>query len=329
VGLTGLTIVSSWLLVQARIKREQSEQETKGLEQTLLNVHRNQAQLVQQEKMVSLGQLVAGVAHEINNPVNFIHGNLKYTHDYAQGLLGLIELYQKHYPTPNSEILAEIKNIDLEFIQDDLPKLLASMDMGAERIREIVLSLRNFSRMDESESKTVNIHEGIDSTLLILQHRLNQDFSGRIEVIRNYGDLPPVECFPGQLNQVFMNLLVNGIDALEEMAQKPPTKSSPTKSPPTKSPPTPSQQLVIETTLLDQDWIEIAIIDNGPGMSLQVQKQIFDPFFTTKPVGKGTGMGLAISYQIVTEKHGGQLKCFSTPGKGTKFSIQIPLRQII
>jgi signal transduction histidine kinase len=317
-GLTGLIAIGSWLLVQARLKGQQSEQEVKGLEKTLQDLHQNQAQLVQTEKMASLGQLVAGVAHEINNPVNFIHGNLSHMDEYAQNLLKLIHLYQKHYPNPVSEIQAEADTVDLEFLQEDLPQILTSMKIGSDRIRQIVLSLRNFSRMDEADYKAVDIHEGLESTLLILQHRLKAKPEHlAIEIIKKYDNLPLVKCYPGQLNQVFMNILTNAIDALEEVNAKGIDRES-QKNP---------SQITIRTSIIDSKLIEISISDNGIGMSKSVLNRIFDPFFTTKSIGKGTGMGMPISYQIVTEKHGGKLDCFSAPGKGTKFIIQIPVQQ--
>jgi len=292
------------------------EKQSCELEQALKDLKRTQTQLVQAEKMSSLGQLVAGIAHEINNPVNFIHGNLNHVQDYAQNLLDFVQLYQSHYPNPTPEIQIEAEEIDLEFIQTDLPKILDSMKMGTDRIRQIVLSLRNFSRMDEAEFKTVDIHEGIDSTLLILQHRLkDKPESPSIQVIRNYGDLPLVACYPGQLNQAFMNILANAIDALEEVNTKR-TYEEIRENP---------SQITIETSLVDSTSVKISISDNGIGMPESVQQRIFDPFFTTKAVGKGTGMGMSISHQIITEKHGGRLDCFSTPGKRTEFMIQIPV----
>ncbi|WP_073070829.1 sensor histidine kinase [Phormidesmis priestleyi] len=261
---------------------------------------------------------MAGVAHEINNPVNFIHGNLTHVQDYADNLLNFVQLYQKHYPNPISEITTEAEEIDLKFLQDDLPKLLSSMKIGTDRIRQIVLSLRNFSRMDEAEFKATDIHEGIDSTLLILQHRLKaRPERPEIAVIRDYGNLPLIECYPGQLNQVFMNILANAIDALEELNSKKPyqeIQSSPTR-------------ITIRTSAVNSHWTQIAIADSGTGIPESIQHQIFNPFFTTKPVGKGTGMGMAISYQIVTEKHGGKLTCSSRLGEGAEFVIQIPMRQ--
>ena len=317
-GLTGLIASSSWLLVKARLRHQQSEQEAKGLEQTLQDFHRNQAQLIQTEKMASLGQLVAGIAHEINNPVNFIHGNLMYADEYAQDLLNLVRLYQKHHPEPASEIQAKANAVDLAFIQEDLPKLLDSMKAGAERIYQIVVSLRNFSRMDEMGCKVVDIHEGIESTLLILQHRLEaKSDRPAIEIVSDYSNLPLVECYPGQLNQVFMNILTNAIDALEDVSSKRSYQEI-QKHP---------NRIMIRTAVVDSKWVEIAIADNGLGIPKHIQKQIFNPFFTTKPVGKGTGMGMPISYQITTEKHGGKLQCFSTPGKGTEFVIRLPFQQ--
>ena len=295
-------------------EREKSQQ----LEQALENLKRTQTQLTQTEKISSLGQLVAGVAHEINNPVGFIHGNLIHVQYYADSLLNLVHLYQKHYPNPIGEIEEEAENIDLDFVKYDLPKILSSMRIGTDRIRQIVLSLRNFSRMDESEFKEVDIHEGIDSTLLILQHRLQARLEHpEIKVIRDYGDLPLVECYAGQLNQVFMNILTNAIDALEEITTQQ-VACSIERHP---------CCITICTSVVDSQWVKIAIADNGNGIPESIQTQIFNPFFTTKPVGKGTGMGMAISYQIITEKHGGTLRCFSTPEKGTEFEICIPVKQ--
>ncbi|MCF4968197.1 sensor histidine kinase [Nostoc sp. CMAA1605] len=294
------------------------EERTIELKTTLSELQRTQAQVIQSEKMSSLGQLVAGVAHEINNPVNFIHGNITHLHEYTQDLLRMIHLYQERHPDDDPEINALAEEIDLEFLTDDLQKMLSSMKMGTDRIRSIVLSLRNFSRMDEAEFKAVNIHEGIESTLLILQHRLkNQPELPAIEVIRDYGNLPLVECYPGQLNQVFMNILVNAIDALDEVNLKH-THEEKKANP---------SQITIRTSANDHQWVEIAIADNGTGIPEPLKNRIFDPFFTTKPIGKGTGMGMAISYQIITEKHGGKLECFSKLGTGTELIIQIPIKQ--
>jgi signal transduction histidine kinase len=292
--------------------REQAQQ----LEEAFTQLKQTHSQLVQSEKMSSLGLLVAGVAHEINNPVSFINGNVSYLKEYAENLLGLIKLYQQHYPNPVEEIQAEIDQIELDFLIEDLPKMLSSMNVGIDRICQIVKSLRNFSRMDEADIKPVNIHEGLDSTLMILNHRLKakSDNPG-INVIKNYGDLPLVECYPGPMNQVFMNIVSNAIDALEDY-NKQRTPEVMKESP---------NQIKITTNVINNDLVEIIISDNGQGMSEEVRKHIFDAFFTTKPVGKGTGMGLSISYQIIVEKHGGQLTCVSELGKGTDFIIKIPM----
>lgn len=293
------------------------EQEARTTEANLLQLQTNYTRHIQTEKMAALGQLVAGVAHEINNPVNFIHGNLTYAENYIDELLNLITCYQNEYSTPSTTIQAKLETIDLEFIKRDLPKLLVSLKVGTERICNIVKSLRNFSRLDEAEFKAIDIHEGIDSTLLILQHRLKASPSQpEIEVVKEYDDLPLVKCYAGLLNQVFMNILVNAIDALEEFnAER--TLQLLEMNP---------SRITIRTSVIGA-WIQIAIADNGLGMSEEVQKRIFDPFFTTKPVGKGTGMGMSISYQIITEKHGGKLECFSAPGEGTEFVIRIPIEQ--
>ncbi|MBD1861873.1 MULTISPECIES: ATP-binding protein [Trichocoleus] len=301
----------------AEVQKTSAELQEKAqeLEQTLRELQQTQAQVVQSEKMSSLGQLVAGIAHEINNPVNFIYGNLNYAGEYIQDLTGVLKLYQRQFPHPTPEIAEEIEAIDLDFLLADLPKLLASMKVGADRIQKIVLSLRNFSRMDEAEMKAVDIHEGIDSTLMILQNRLKaKSDRPEIAVVKDCGNLPLVECYAGQLNQVFMNLLTNAIDALEDG-----------QTPASEPPQTPT--IAIHTRQLGSQSVEIRIADNGPGIAKADQRRLFDPFFTTKPIGKGTGLGLSISYQIVTDKHGGVLHCNSAPGKGTEFLIEIPLRQ--
>ncbi len=345
------------LYQQSRTATATALEQAQQLERTVQQLHRTHAQLVQSEKMSSLGQLVAGVAHEINNPVSFIYGNLVHAYGYTQDLLNLIQLYQQEYPNPTPEIQSEIEEIDLDFLIEDLPKLLDSMKFGAERICEIVGALRNFSRLAEAEMKAVDIHEGLDSTLMILQNRLRaHGHHPEIRVIKEYGNLPKVECYAGQLNQVFMNLFTNAIDALEELNVgrlkvessednlqpanlQPATQTNLQPATQTNLQPSnlqPATQtnlqpatpyIRIRTEVLDNQQIAIRIADNGPGMTEQVKVRLFDPFFTTKPVGTGTGLGLSISYQIVVEKHGGQLHCHSQLGQGTEFVISIPSRQ--
>ena len=294
---------------------EQTQSQTQQLTQTLEDLKQTQTQLVQTEKMSSLGQLVAGVAHEINNPVNFIHGNVVHAVEYTQAMLELIKLYQQRYPEPDEELRDRIEELDIEFIAQDLPNLLSSMHVGTERIQEIVQSLRTFSRLDEAEFKCVDLHEGIDSTLMILGHRLKaKPDRPAIQLIKDYGQIPKIDCYPGQLNQVFMNLLSNAIDALEEGNLKRSPQDSYTS------------QIKISTRVVDDKSVRICIADNGPGMTKKVRQRLFNPFFTTKPTGKGTGLGLSISYQIVTEGHKGKLSCQSAPGQGAEFTIEIPLR---
>lgn len=292
----------------AREEIEKNLRNTNGqLNQTLNKLCQTQAQLIQSEKMSSLGQLVASVAHEINNPVNFIEANLSHIKSYVKDLVDVLALYQYHYPDANSEIQKQIKTIDLQYLTEDLPKILSSMEMGTERIQKIVSSLRNFSRLDEAEKKSVNIHEGIDNTLLILQHRLKATKKRpEIQIIRDYSNIPLFECYPAQLNQVFMNILSNAIDAIE-FCSKPE-----------------AGKICIKTQVNQKKSLVVRISDNGTGIKDDILKSIFDPFFTTKPVGKGTGLGLSISYQIVVQKHGGTLKYRTTLGQGTEFWIEIP-----
>ncbi|MBD2345147.1 GAF domain-containing sensor histidine kinase [Anabaena subtropica] len=296
----------------------QTREEANQLAQTLNELRTAQMQIIHAEKMASLGQLVAGVAHEINNPINFIHGNLEHAHQYTQDLLRCVELYQHYHSDVVPEIKEFLKKAEIEFLFDDLPKLFQSMKVGTERVCEIVTSLRNFSRLDESDFKVANIHEGIDSTLMILQHRLKSSAdSHTIYVNKDYNSLPNIECYPGQLNQVFMNLLSNAIDALEERnIQATPEVIAAHPS-----------QIRISTSRLNHDWISIRISDNGLGMDEKVLSRLFDPFFTTKVVGKGTGLGLSISYKIVTDKHKGKIYCQSELGKGTDFIVELPILQ--
>lgn len=334
------TNISDRKQAEAALQRSEAREREKAqqLELTLRELKRTQAQLVQNEKMVSLGQMVAGVAHEINNPTGFIYGNVTHARQYACDLLHLIALYRQHYPNPVPEIDAEIETIDLDFVATDFPKLLQSIRDGANRIREIVLSLRNFSRLDQATLKPVNLHEGIDSTLLILQHRLKESPSRpEIQIIKQYGQLPLVECHAGKLNQVFMNLLSNAIDALEvENDVAPPenreatatASSAPTRASWTISSQTPTPTIWISTEQIDKQRVAIRIRDNGTGIPRDLQQRIFDPFFTTKPVGVGTGLGLSISHSIVVEQHGGQLTCTSAPGRGTEFVIELPIQMV-
>ncbi|BAT56031.1 two-component sensor histidine kinase [Nostoc sp. NIES-3756] len=308
-----IAIDHAQLYIQSRETALAAQAQAEKLTQTLYQLQQAQSQLVQHEKMSSLGQLVAGVAHEINNPVNFIHGNISHAKEYIQDILQLLNLYQEHYPHADQEIQDFTEEIDIDFIIDDLQKILTSMNMGTNRIREIVLSLRNFSRLDEAEKKLVDIHEGIENTLLILHHRWKNSGIGLgISIIKEYSEIPLIDCYPGQLNQVFMNIITNAIDALEESVVHGKIAHNP--------------QIHIHTELLDSKFASIRIADNGVGMTEEIRNRLFDPFFTTKPVGKGTGLGLSISYQIIVEKHGGTLRCLSEPGKGTEFWIQIPVK---
>lgn len=283
----------------------------------LQEIQRNQVEMVQAAKMSSLAQLVVGIMQQVGGPVGFIHGIIPHIKDYTQDLLELIALYQQAYPNPTEAIAGKIEDIDLEFTIEDLPKSLASLQIGTERIREVLKSLRLFSGLDKAEVQSVNIHDGIDSTLTILQSRIKaQSDRPEIQIIKDYGNLPLLECFAAELNQVFMNILSNAIDALEERDRK--RSLDEQKQHPS--------TIRITTEMTANEQVSIRIADNGIGIPEDVKHRIFDPFFTTKPVGKGTGMGMSISYQIITEKHGGQLFCHSIPGQGTEFAIQIPIK---
>lgn len=304
-----IAIDQAELYTQTRADAFCAQTQAQQLEEAYRQLQRTQAQLVQTEKMSSLGQMVAGIAHEINNPVSFILGNLAHASGYIEDLLRLLDIYQQSYPQPVPEVRQEVEVIELDFLREDLPKLLNSMQGGADRISQIVLSLRNFSRLDEADKKRVNIHHGLDNTLMILQHRFKpQEELSEIQVVKEYGTLPEVECYAGQLNQVFMNVIANAIDSVQD-------RQGESFKP----------QILIRTAVREERWVQIRIADNGPGISEQVRKRLFDPFFTTKPVGKGTGLGLSISYQIVVEKHGGRLECISELGKGAEFAIEIPI----
>ncbi|HBQ99888.1 MULTISPECIES: ATP-binding protein [unclassified Roseofilum] len=309
-----IAIYQANLYDQSQQAVQESEEKAHELELALLKLQKTQAQLIESEKQSSIGQLVAGIAHEINNPVSFIYGNIDFAKAYLNDLLELVQLYQNTFPEPGNEIEHFSEDIDLEFLQDDCMDLLDSMKNGASRIREIVLFLRTFSRLDEAQMKRVNLHDGIESTLMIVNHRLQKNGNRpMIEVCKNYGVLPPVECYAGQLNQVFMNILVNAIDAIDSAWEHYSNRDSP------------------EIRITTEDWhmesVKILITDNGVGMSDLIRQRLFTPFYSTKPVGKGKGLGLSLCHAIIVDHHGGKLSCDSEPGKGTTFIIELPLHQ--
>jgi PAS domain S-box-containing protein len=298
---------------ESKLAEAQLQQNNQELEQAFIKLKQTQSQLVQTEKISQLGQLVAGVAHEVNNPVGFISGNLSHAKQYVEDLINLIKLYQVIYPNPGGAIADEIEAIDLPYLIEDLPKMITSMKLGTDRIRDIMQSLRNFSRSDTSEKREIDIHQSIDTTLIVLSHRLKaKPERPAIQVVKEYGDLPLIPCFSGQINQVFMNLLANAIDALDE------SNAGKSYFDVEENP-----NIIKISTFAEPYQVTIKIADNGSGMSEEVRQKLFDAFFTTKSEGKGTGLGLSISYQILTEAHNGTLECFSSPGNGAEFVIKL------
>jgi signal transduction histidine kinase len=301
-----IAIEKALLYQQSQTAAQQAQAQAQTVQQALQDLKQTQAKLVQSEKMSSLGHTIAGVAHEINNPVGFISGNLELLQRDSHDLLELLALYQQHYPDAHPDILAKAEEIEIELVQSELVEIVGSMHEGVRRIKEIVLSLRNFSRIDSRQTQAADLHEGLDSTLMILRHRLKiGDHRPEIEVIKDYGELPIVLCYPGQLNQVFMNILSNAIDALDAVQTQP--------------------QIQIRTRAVGENQVSIWIKDNGSGMPQDVIDRIYEPFFTTKGVGKGTGLGMAISQQVIRDTHHGRLVCTSQPEVGTEFCITIPI----
>ena len=312
------TLVSKPSLTKIVQRTQELNGKNLDLEETLYKLKATQSQLIQTEKMSSLGQMVAGIAHEINNPVNFIYANIEHANNYIECIVNLLNLYQQEYSDTSAIIQKYKQENDFDFVIEDLPKIVDSMLVGSERIRKIVLGLRNFSRVDESATKPIDIHEGIDSTLMILKTRFQDKlgYSSNV-VVKDYGDIPLVQCYAFQLNQVFMNIISNAIDVLQQRDKKLSIAELKNNS----------SQIIIHTQLINNnDWVQISIKDNGMGINPEIKQRIFDPFFTTKPVGEGTGLGLSISYQIIVEKHGGKLDCISAPGEGTEFIIEIPVK---
>jgi signal transduction histidine kinase len=306
--------------LENRVKQRTQELNEKNfkLGHTLKKLQHTQAQLIQTEKMSSLGQMVAGIAHEINNPINFVYGNVSYTQEAVKQLLILIDLYQQFYPHPPELISKEIEEMDFDFFRQDFDNLSKSMQEGIRRVQEIVKSLRNFSRLDEAKIKTVNIHEGIDSTLMILQHRLQLTYKHpEISIIKEYNFASLIECYPAQINQVFFNIFNNAIDALEEKNSQSTLVEVLNKQ----------NYIRICTEAISEDWLAIRVINNGCGIPKNIISKVFDYFFTTKPVGKGAGIGLSTSYEIIVNQHGGRLRCYSEPEQDTEFVIEIPITQ--
>ena len=307
-------------LINLRSLQRELHKKNIYLQKTIKDLKTAQVQQIQNEKMVALGHLVAGIAHEVNNPVSFIYGNLEYVSEYVRDLVNLVEAYQQEYPNPTKRIQKIENLIDLDFLMNDSQSLIGAMYRGAERIRSIVLALQNFSRHDQASYKRVNIHQGIESTLLMLQHRFRKtNYRDAIEIIKDYDDLPPVCCYPSEINQVFMHLLNNAVDAIDSQAEKfPPKKNNESL--------THAHAIRIATSVVDgNSGVRISIADSGMGIPQKVRSFIFDPFFTTKPVGKGSGLGLSICYQIIVHKHSGNIIYNTTPGNETEFTIEIPI----
>ena len=303
---------------------EQSNTElTNKYEASKKELERLKSNMLQMEKMSMLGQMVSGIAHEINNPINFIYGNLPYVEEHVGDLFEVLETYDEAYPDKTEEVEDVLEDLDVEYIQDDLPRIVKSLKTGSERIRDLVINLRNFYRRDEATMKPGNLHEGIESTLILLNNRYKQD----IEVVTEFGDIPEIECHINQMNQVFMNLIGNAIDSLlaqkeaEKEAQKESEKSGKPK------PSGKKRKITIATQLIDSHRVAISIADNGPGMSDEIKNRVFEPFFTTKGIGVGTGLGLSISREIIEETHNGSLSCTSTVGEGATFTIELPVTQ--
>lgn len=312
-----LRSLSKKLIQQNEVLENRVEERTAELTEALNNLQKSQVQLVKNEKMSALGQLVAGVAHEINNPVGFIAGNLSQAEQDIKSLIQMIDCYQEEYPNPAPHVLELSEEIDLEYLKQDVPEMIASMKQGTDRLRNISMSLRTFSRLDDRARVEFNVHEGIDSTLSILKHRLKaNEKRPEIKLLRKYGEVPAIKCFPGQLNQAFMNILSNAIDALEESNNGRSYQNIKEKP----------NQITIRTYLVDADWLAISIGDNGCGMSEEIRAKVFDHLFTTKAVGKGTGLGLSISREIIEDKHQGRLICHSVVGEGTEFTIELPIK---
>lgn len=330
VNQLAIAIEHAELFAKARAAVLAAQTQAHYLELALEDLKQTESRLIQTEKMSMLGQMVVGIAHEIKNPASLITGNMSHATNYVSDLVGLLERYQKEYPNPSESIQEYIEEIDLEFLMEDLPKTLSSIQMSADRIYDIVLSLQNFSRTDEKEMKPTNIHEWINNTLLILQSRLKPNGNNPgIMVIKEFGNLPLVECYPGQLYQVFMNIMSNALDALESEREVEKEKSREGETRLGEAHATLSPTIWISTETLESEQVIIRIRDNGPGMTANVLMRLFDPFFTTKALGKGTGLGLSISHKIVVKKHCGTLKCSSVPGQGAEFSIQLPIASLV